>query len=328
MVFAELGAALFRHSVVGLLLADDQRRYVAANPVACDILGRVEDDLIGRRVDDLIDGSDADEIWREFRAKGALSGVIALRRPGGDCIHVDFRATANLVPGLHLSQIRLVLPGAEHAHDAELRAESLQRELGAAEELQRKLAADLHDTVGQDLALLKLMLQRLQHQPSSVDLGEATRRIDTLLRQIRTAVFELHPAALDDLGLIPALQDYADHLSAQHGIAVRVDEIGVRRELTLVQARALFRCTRELVTNALKHAAPSEVLIAAHWSRKRLRLVVDDDGRGFDAHHATHGFGLVSVAARIANIGGTLLLDSRIGDGTRVALDLPLDEGM
>jgi signal transduction histidine kinase len=220
------------------------------------------------------------------------------------------------------------------------RAEDVQRELtlqlSEAEETERaRLAADLHDSVGQSLSLLKLNLGALRGPigydggKAPPDLMESLDLIDDIVKQVRTFTFRIHPMTLEDLGLIPTLRWYAEQFEAQAGTRVTVSESGERQPLSAPVANYLFRAIKELLNNAAKHGKAGEVVIAAHWRPEGLRMVIDDDGCGFDpaqihAPQLRRGLGLAGIRERVLALHGKLTLESAADQGTRVILDIGL----
>ncbi|MFO0751426.1 MAG: AAA family ATPase, partial [Myxococcota bacterium] len=196
----------------------------------------------------------------------------------------------------------------------------------AAEDTERRqLARDLHDSIGQLLPALKLELETQAARPDEAVVGAVAERLGDIHRQIRTLTFELYPTMLDDLGLVATLEHYGRKL-ADEGLTVSVEETGPRQRLTHERAIFLFRAVRELLRNVVKHAAASEAMVSLSWWPTALRVVVADDGAGFDGSAPWHrrGFGLFDIRERLTQLGGQLRIESAPGTSTAVILDLPL----
>jgi PAS domain S-box-containing protein len=211
----------------------------------------------------------------------------------------------------------------------------LTRELNMAEEGERRrLAQDLHDSVSQTLSLVKLELgaavRTLGLDPKdSHPLSLPLVHIDEAIRQVRSTTFDLYPAMLDDLGLLPTLRRYAEQFEARTELDVSVSETGQRHDLPASVASFLFRAIKELLSNSAKHATATHVVVCVHWQPDRVRVVVDDDGKGFAItdHYKPgpeHGLGLASIRERTASQAGRFSIESAPGQGTRVVLELPL----
>jgi signal transduction histidine kinase len=138
----------------------------------------------------------------------------------------------------------------------------------------------------------------------------------------------LHPPMLDHLGLAATLQHFCQQFGGQTGIEVTVDEQGQKLPLGRLAADSLFRSVKELVNNAAKHGPAKEVVTSLHWTPGRLRIIVDDDGPGFDPAVAlapgSKCLGLAGIRERMLPLGGTMRVESSAGNGTRVVLEIPL----
>jgi signal transduction histidine kinase len=212
----------------------------------------------------------------------------------------------------------------------------LAAQLSAAEDVQRRqLAQDIHDTLGQTLTVLKMNLERSidgTTDARSVRLRDSLTLIENMIQQTRTMTFELYPRMLDDLGLVPTVRRYGQQLQGQAGIQTTVSEIGAVRKIPAPITNYLFRAIKELMNNACKHGQAKEVFVTVHWrgdaDKGEVRVVVDDDGCGFDtvaalAPESTRGLGLASIKERVASLGGKTDIESSTGKGTRVIVELP-----
>jgi signal transduction histidine kinase len=215
----------------------------------------------------------------------------------------------------------------------------LGRLVNAQEEERRRLSRELHDTVGQHLAVLTMGLMALRSEPGSPpavrerlnDIEQATHRLE---EDVDRLSYELRPLALDHMDLVGALGQYADEWSAQCGVAVdlQVHGLPVERLSAAVEA-TVYRVVQEAFTNVRKHAAASRVSLIAERRGAQLRVIVEDDGRGFDAaavSAAADGqrrLGLLGMAERAALVTGVLEVESAPGNGTTIYLTVPLDVG-
>src|SRR5262249_39119504 len=139
-------------------------------------------------------------------------------------------------------------------------------------------------------------------------LSDCAKSADDLIRQTRTLTFDLHPAMLDDLGLVATLERYSREFMQRAEIEVMITENGRRRPLAWPLANSLSRAVKELLNNAARHGHADEIVIAVHWEFSCVRIVVDDNGAGFDATTALHpesrrGLGLPGIEERLASLG-------------------------
>ncbi len=214
----------------------------------------------------------------------------------------------------------------------------LAAQLSAAEDAERRrLAYDIHDSLSQILSLLKINLDAaiLEAAPGSDlqnRLKECARTADSLILQTRTMTFDLYPSMLDDLGLVATLQRYAREFKEKTSTEVTVTDDGLAQPIGLPLANYLFRAIKELLSNAVKHGRASELVVGLHWEPTGLRIVVDDDGDGFETPSAPpvdqrRGLGLPGIEQRLKSMGGRLAIESVAGEGSRIILEIPLRPG-
>jgi two-component system, NarL family, sensor histidine kinase UhpB len=200
------------------------------------------------------------------------------------------------------------------------RLETERRESGriasaAQEEERKRIARELHDEVGQVLTGVMLQLD-------DPDAREAVRQS---LEDVRRIARELRPETLDDLGLLSALRALSN-TAAHNGLRVeRQLDIGDLRLHPEVEL-AVYRVAQESLTNVMRHAGATEVLVALQQVDGALRLIVRDDGRGLPAGDGQAGAGIAGMSERALHVGGRLTVASSPGGGTEVRLDIPLPE--
>ena len=215
--------------------------------------------------------------------------------------------------------------------EGERRIRALLRRLTATQEAERRrIAADLHDFVGQNLTALGVALETMRNRRSGED-GSMFDEIAELLKDtmdsVRQTMSDLRPPLLDDYGLVAALESHARQFSLRTGLAVSVEgrRIGVRPAPNV--ELALFRIAQEALANALKHAGATSARIAV-WSKGGfLRLSIEDDGNGFAEPSGARaerrgGWGLPMMRERAEEAGGTLRIEFPT-KGTRVVAEVP-----
>jgi signal transduction histidine kinase len=217
------------------------------------------------------------------------------------------------------------------------RSHLLQKVISAQEEERRRIARELHDETSQALTALALGLEAAANDPRAGDPQALKGRVVALkplvintLDEVHNLIFDLRPACLDDLGLVAALQWYADKRLVGLGIAHAIAVEGEERRLPGEVEAALFRIVQEALTNVIKHAEADSVRLNLAFAQRSLTLVVADDGRGFDAsralshHDGERGYGLLGMHERVELLSGTLEVVSRPGEGTRLSISVPL----
>jgi len=239
------------------------------------------------------------------------------------------------VESLVAQQTAVLTAELAHRREAEEAIHNLAAQLSVAEDAERKrLAQDIHDTLGQNLTALKLSLQAAAAGRAVTGAGAGLEPfqgslhiLDSLIEQTRSLTFDLYPAMLEDLGLAPTLRRHAEQFCVQTAIRASVTEVGAPQPLPSYIATSMFRATKELMNNAAKHGPAKEILISLRWRTNGLRIVVDDDGKGFDTQTALQpqsrrGLGLAWISERLNSLGGQFLVESSPDSGSRVILDI------
>lgn len=197
----------------------------------------------------------------------------------------------------------------------------------AAEEDERKrIARELHDDTAQSLAALMLRLRLARGQTDAAErdrlLEELRAELAEALERIRRFARGLRPPALDELGLVPALEAHARGLAEASGVTLRVEGEPVDGMLSPEAELALYRIAQEALSNAIRHAEPTRVDVEIRRREGRVVLTVRDDGRGFHVDEARlgerPGLGLFGMEERAAYLGGRVEIRSRPGRGTVV----------
>lgn len=219
--------------------------------------------------------------------------------------------------------------GGTTGKDDRARRRKLARHLIAVQEEQRlRLSRELHDDLGQMLASVALELHAIRADSAELDarLALAAQIVDQLSAKVRDAAWSLRPADLDRLGLRASVEDLASMLCAQLGIPCDVDLEALSRPLAAEVALTLYRIAQEALTNIGRHARPSRVSVTAHIRDDRLRLTIEDNGRGFDGNvtPGSHHLGQAGMKERLALIGGALTVETARGKGTAIYADVPL----
>jgi len=215
---------------------------------------------------------------------------------------------------------------------------SLASELSLAEErLRRRIATDVHDHIGQNLAISKIKLESLRKSMSSHELAVALDEIRELIAQTiessRSLTFELSPPVLYELGFEAAVEWLVRQARQQHGLSAEFKSDGRSKPLSHDVSVLLFQAVRELLVNVAKHAQAQNVTVRTRRVADEIQVIVEDDGVGFDTSkttsrdYQTGGFGLFSIRERLRSIGGRFDIESRPGAGTRVTLAAHVDNG-
>jgi two-component system, NarL family, sensor histidine kinase DevS len=293
--------------------------------------GRVLDRRRSERVDSMIEDLEVDqEVSRRLGARTGLYVPMIVRdRPIGvitahDKEGIDARFSDE--------DVRLAETFAARAAVAvdlsERVASDALRRVVSAQELEReRLARELHDETGQALTSILLGLKSVEDAKSaseaSAATGELRALVVTTLQDVRRLAVELRPKALDDFGLVSALERLVETFHEQTGIEVDLEpRLGEDRLPSDVET-TLYRITQEALTNVVKHAQAKHVSIVLTRRNGSVSAVIEDDGRGFSTVSDGDGLGLLGMRERIALVGGRLEVESSPGSGTTLSIEVP-----
>lgn len=200
-----------------------------------------------------------------------------------------------------------------------------QRLVEVQESERREISRELHDEIGQ---LLTGLLFRIDGHGAATGDGKEEMRgiVNDLIERVRDLSMNLRPPMLDDLGLLSALTWQIDRFGAQTGIHVRFHHADLDRRFGADVEITAFRIVQEALTNVARHAAVKQAKVEVWAGTGSLGVRIEDEGKGFDveAALAAHSSGLESMRERSRLVGGSLVIDSAPGKGTRVSVELPL----
>ncbi len=336
--------AMFEGSVIGIVFCTLDGFITEANSAFLNMIGYSADELRGAHWRDL---THPDDIAREDAITGIIEAgeqswiplIKRYLRKDGSCfwakmtLYIIRQGDRPAAFGFAMIEDITDRRRAEEqvlAYQEQLR--SLANELSLAEaRLRRKIASDLHDRIGQSLALAKIKLGELRPE-STADAGgpwpETASLIEATIRETRSLISEISPPVLDLLGLEAATEWLVEHLGQQSGIPIALETDSKPKPLTIEMRDLLFQGVRELLVNAIKHAGARRIRVSLRREHDQVRAVVEDDGKGFAPAStpvpAAGGFGLFFLQERLGFTGGRLEIGRAKGGGARVVLTLPV----
>ena len=202
------------------------------------------------------------------------------------------------------------------------------------EEEQRRIARELHDAVGQALSSVKLELVVAQRKLDRIGVGtnllsDARESADLALNSVRDLSHLLHPSALEDLGLVAALDSHVADFRKHHDMAVMFVHEGVEGRQPPETERALYRIVQEAFSNIARHAHARVARVVLTAQPRGIGVVIEDDGVGFDVASVEQpgkrrGLGLLGIRERASQLGGTVKIERRPAGGTRIEVELPV----
>jgi signal transduction histidine kinase len=346
-LIAKRSRALVEASGVAILLGDGDEFLIAATA------GEIPRRIVGRRVSRA--GSVAGRVVVTGRAERVSDlgnslrfalGDLGVRATSAMFVPLRFRGKTlgvieafdrNAGPEFRGEDERLLMAAAASAATAVATAQSveqdrLRRSMRAAEDERRRWARELHDETLQGLGGLRVVLSSARRSQDLTALHQtlenAVQQIGEEIANLRALITELRPAALDELGLAPALDALFDRVRTLHGLELEA-RVELRYEARSAPTRldtdletTIYRLVQESLGNAARHAQAERVAVEVVEGESEVHIAVTDDGVGFDPGAPSSGFGLTGMRERIALAGGTLGITSSDA-GTTIKASIP-----
>lgn len=339
---------LFESASDGITVMDRQGLCVDANVSACRMFGYGDGELIGKRMSIVYAPSEkspeetVSEIVFQLQELGRWSGEVNCWKKD----HTPLWCHANVSTFNHteygevfmsvysdITERKKMIAKLEKSYQ-QLRV--LNRRWVDIEEIERKrLSAELHDEIGQNLTALGINFAIIQMSlPAAADsvsqdrIDESIKLLNRTTTHIKGIMSNLRPTILDEYGLVPALHWYAQENTKRSGIKISfsADELPYRPVAEI--ETALFRIASEAINNSLKHAGANSINLTLNYAEDRLRLVITDDGAGFEMEalqgQESHGWGLMIMEERCVGIKGLFDIQSTPGQGTKISVEVPL----
>lgn len=328
--------AVFEAAPNGIVIVDEGGSIRDANPAAERLFGYTREELLGAQVERLVSESS-----REAHGEQRTSYMRAPRaRPMGMGLELKGRRKDGVEVPVEISLspmetdcgrfvIAIVRDLTEQARLRAFGAGALQ----AAEDERMRIARDLHDDTAQRLASL---LVRLRVARGAADDEKRERFLDELHGEImetadavRRIARGLRPPSLEEVGLESAIRGLARSIREAHGLEVEVESLPAAGEgrLRSDAELVLYRIVQEALSNVVRHAGATRARVRLEWSGERVLVVVEDDGRGFDAQglgdSRGRGLGLLGMTERARYLGGRFGIESSDGRGTRLTVEVP-----
>lgn len=341
---------IFRTSVDGIMATDRKGNITMVNTAVEEILGYSKDELVGKNATELdLRRSDYNKRGKEFFTTVMEKGFIKefeyiwMKK---DRTEVDVELNAatlkdrkgefsGVVSGVRDITERKRTEKMLKEYQNQLR--SLASQLTLTEErARRRIATDLHDRIGQALAMTKIHLGSLRKSLSSSDLGEDVDKIRNLIEQTiqdtRSLIFDLCPPFLYELGFEKALEWLLENIEEQHGIHTLFQDNGISKPLDDDMRILLYQTVRELLMNVVKHAHAKKVRVSSEGDGGHIKIRVEDDGIGFDTSKIDarlgipYGFGLFRIMERLHYLDGEVRFESKPNVGTKVSVVVPIKQ--
>lgn len=270
--------------------------------------------------------NEQDPLWFSVSGISVFDGNNQFFGLRGVCFDITKRKQAEIALKKYVQQIK----------NYQKKLKKLNTELTFAEEKERRrIAENLHDSLGQTLSLAYMKLSSVTDEkfPSHVSkvIEETSELLNKAISESRTLTYDLSPPILYELGLIPAFKWKLEQIEKKHGIKTKITGedtiIDIRKEYNIF----LYRIISELTTNVIKHAQASLIELRIQKEKKYYSIILEDNGVGLQnnpVNKATEkgGFGLMSITERLDNIKGQFSIESKIGKGTKATVIIPFNE--
>jgi PAS domain S-box-containing protein len=323
--------AIFEHSLDPILLFDNSTRFVDCNPAACAMLGYERDELLELTALDVMPFEDreynAERIVR-FLARGTASGESKLLTKPDETRDIEFRAVANILPGIHKVFVRDITNRKRDEEAMQGYVERLRilsrRVIEVQEEERRHLARELHDEFGQLLSAIGINLQAVKDVSDAsarLQLDETSRIVNRAIDQIRDISLNLRPSMLDDLGLVSTLRWYADRRAQSAGIKLHFTTESTASSIPPDLAIVCYRVAQEAITNVVRHAHARDIWLDVRGDDTMLEVWIRDNGEGFNLEvlkDRRSRLGVLGMNERVELLGGQFHIESQPGAGTSV----------
>jgi PAS domain S-box-containing protein len=338
---------IFKTSLDGILVTDALSNITMVNAAAVKILGYPRKELLGTRTQKFLETGDevekrGKEIQKVLMKKGFLSGYEhKWKKKDGTVVDLEIsigvlKDRKGILRGSVLSfrDVTERKKAEQKLIESQEQLRSLASQLTLTEERERRrIATDLHDRIGQALAISKIKLGALRESASSLGLGKDVDGIRDLIEQTiqdtRSLIFDLCPPFLYELGFEKAIEWLLEDIQNQHGITTHLKSDGKPKQFDDDIRVLLYQTIRELFVNIVKHAEAKNAGLTIKRGDHTISLCVEDDGRGFDESaipfrmQKEGGFGLFRIQERFNYLGGEIRIKSKPDQGTKVFLKLP-----
>lgn len=333
---------------VGAAEIDLDRKWKWVNAQLVDWLGYSSEEFLALPFDRVFDlaQSERESINRQLLLDGksrSYSADATALRKNGDSLPVRISVSPVRVPDAgrvgsllllveDLSALRAAIVALAEAESARL---EVAKKLTSAQENERtRIARELHDDIGQSLAILRIQFLRAGQPVSGMpgkrhpDITELCKELQKLAGKVSRISHQLHSSELEYLGLPAAIQSHCREFSEKYKIAVECSSVGVPKDLDNLLALSLLRIVQEALHNAAKHSQCKSMQVTLVPEGDKLILSIVDDGVGFDLEEArlAAGLGLISMRERIRLAGGEFAVVSGRGSGTRITAQVPISD--
>jgi two-component system NarL family sensor kinase len=331
--------ALIANSPLGIVTKDEQNRVVFCNPAFERMFHYSQNELQGKDIDSIIAPHDMEEASRmtfAVHGGGVVHATAQRRKKDGALIDVELHGI-RVYSGETFVGAFAIYQDISERRRSEEKLQALRNRLTRTQEEERsRIARDLHDDIGQRLAILSIDLEQMKlasQQDGSAfarDLEALVRTASEITSDVHNISRRLHPSQVELLGLAPALNNFCREFANRNSMHIQFTSACLTCKLPEEASLCLFRVAQEAIRNVHKHSGCREALVELDEISGSLRLRISDRGAGFDpiSAEASQGLGLLSMEERLRSMGGELFVHSRPGGGTCIEACIPATQNV
>ncbi|WP_350289367.1 sensor histidine kinase [uncultured Croceitalea sp.] len=204
---------------------------------------------------------------------------------------------------------------------------SIDAMIAGQEKERQRVANELHDDLGSLMATIKLHFDNSTVSKKDPALKNAQKLLEEAYQKVRSMAHSKNSGVMSDQGLLPAIKKMAQVITETNALKVAVEDFGMGDRLENSLELNLFRMVQELVANAIKHAEATKVTIQLTQHEDNLNIIIEDNGKGFDRSKIETdktGMGLTTIEKRVEHLEGNFTIDSILGKGTSILIDIPV----
>ena len=324
--FVDLNFALDESTIVAF--TDEKGKIKYVNEKFCEVSKYSAKELIGKDHRIINSGYHSKEfmrdLWSTISGGRIYRGEIKNKAKDGTYYWVD----TTIVPFLDETGKPYKYLAIRHEITQRKNAEEelkimMTKMIDVQEDERKRISRELHDGIGQNLYSHLITINRLQSEISHPLLDQMQDETTKIIEELRDLSWELRPSVLDDLGLIPAIRSYLIRFSDHTQIDVHLD-CYLKSRLHSNKEVTIYRIIQEALTNIRKYAQTEEASVTIREMEEEVRVVIEDDGKGFNKGSISRGVGIFSMEERTKAVGGTLSIYSDKEKGTKIILEIPM----
>ena len=331
--------ALMANTPLGIVTKDEDNRVLFCNPAFERMFHYSQGELLGKDIDDVIASHDLVEATRmthAVRDGGVVHATAQRRKKDGTLIDVELHGIRVFSGETFVGAFAIYQDITERRRSEE-KLQALRNRLTRAQEEERsRIARDLHDDIGQRLALLSIDLEQMKLASLKIssalagELESLVRTAGDITSDVHNISRRLHPSQVELLGLAPALNNFCREFAIRNSMQIRFVSVPLTCKVQEEASLCLFRVAQESIRNVYKHSGCQQALVELDELPGSLRLRISDQGAGFDPTSAdsAQGLGLLSMEERLRSMGGELFVHSHPGGGTCIEACIPAPQNV